>query len=224
MRKLRTKRKRSKFIFKSWAPSRFRKSAANRGNNATVHSRTQPKSRWKSRNSFTHVEIYWKPRIEKPISISSIPNSSFKPTTQTAHTNSRNASLHIHSFTQRHVVNTYSTLSILRRNIPNTSSTWKTSTSCSFCSNISLYDLSSYFPKFSRFAQSQYDPSFEKIMPSYRVSCCVEHNLTFKTLEELHKHMRDHHYELSCDICERPFPNAAAKRLHDKYTHNSERK
>lgn len=56
-------------------------------------------------------------------------------------------------------------------------------------------------------------------MPSYIVSCCVEHNLRFKNIESMHKHLREQHFDLQCDLCRKSFSNAKAKELHNRVVH-----
>lgn len=51
-------------------------------------------------------------------------------------------------------------------------------------------------------------------------SWCETHSQAFRTFDELNKHIRDHHIELSCLECGRLFPNEVALKLHNRVNHN----
>lgn len=64
----------------------------------------------------------------------------------------------------------------------------------------------------------------EQAMPKITKSLCEVHNQSFRTFEELNRHIRDKHIELTCEICSRNFPNETAIRLHRKANHVSKEK
>lgn len=56
-------------------------------------------------------------------------------------------------------------------------------------------------------------------MPKITKTYCETHNSSFKNFEELNKHIRDHHLDLTCNMCGRSFPNEISLKLHQQANH-----
>lgn len=56
-------------------------------------------------------------------------------------------------------------------------------------------------------------------MPKITKSFCESHNQSFRTFEELNKHIQQKHVNLWCSICNRVFNNEKSLQLHLKKNH-----
>lgn len=52
-------------------------------------------------------------------------------------------------------------------------------------------------------------------------SYCQEHKKLFKTMTEMHNHLKNDHENLVCEICGKIVANLVAKRLHMRVEHAS---
>lgn len=53
-------------------------------------------------------------------------------------------------------------------------------------------------------------------------SWCETHSQAFRTFDDLNRHIRDSHIDLTCYKCGRLFPNETAFRLHNRANHNND--